>query len=147
MYACQIFVWVEETWLRDRAPWWKPSNGCYWHVILITDCLQHSADPSVTIQTSNIPEHHTIDGHETYLTDVRCTVDVAAGKPHFTIEYSSGPKAVDIIQETTKVMQGVNDLGYIHHAIMRLPVHGEVTCTVTDDLGTYIATKTVVSKG
>ena len=125
-------------------PGWKPRNGGQWYVLL---CFWYFADPLVSIHSSNAPVHNTIDRQATYLTDLHCSVDVAAGKPHFTIEYSSGLKAVNVIQETSDVLQGANGLGFIHHAIMRLPEYDNATCTVTDDLGTYVATETVISKG
>ena len=88
-----------------------------------------------------------MDGQATYLTDLHCSVDFAAGAPHFAIEYSSGSKVVDAIHETTDVMQGANNLGFIHNVILRLPEYCNVTCTVTDDLGTYVAMEAVISKG
>ena len=89
-----------------------------------------------------------MDGQATYLTNLHCSVNFAVGAPHFAIDYSSGPKVVvNAIHESTDVMQGANNLGFIHNVILRLPEYCNVTYTVTDDLGTYVATEAVISKG
>ena len=115
--------------------------------MIATFAFLFPVDPTVDIYSSNAPVHYPIDEQATYLTDLYCSVDFAAGTPDFTIKYASGPKAVDVIHETTNAMPGVTGLEFVHNAIIRLPESGDVICTVTDDLGVYVATKSIISKG
>ena len=124
-----------------------PDKGKHWLYMTATFLFPFPVDPAVEIYSSNAPVRHGIEEQATYLTDFHCIVDFAAGTPHFTVQYAPGPKAIDVIHETTDVMPGAADLGFVHSAIMRLPEYSDVICTVTDNIGTYVATKTIISKG
>ena len=79
-------------------------NSCSWLEVIATFAFLFPVDPVVDIYSSNAPVHYPIDEQATYLTDLYCSVDFVAGTPDFTIEYASGPKAVDVIHETTNAM-------------------------------------------
>ena len=84
----------------------------------------------------------------TSLTDLYCGINAAAGETQFKVGYE-GPAAqvVEMLHETDLPTE--SSYAHLHNAIMRLPptATGNITCAVTDALGTYHATRAITGRG
>ena len=73
---------------------------------------------------------------------VFCGVETAIGSPAFSLSCSScHPNDFRICQENTTVELHDTYVYSIHHAIVHMSESAEISCNVSDDLGTYVAGK------
>ena len=104
------------------------------------------AEPNVTIIFK--PDPITTEYEPDFIFEVLCRIDFAQGRPKFKIWYNGTlPYQYNLVASS----DNTSEKGYYIHgqqeSYMRLPRSGKITCEVTDDIGTYAKTQTIVSNG
>ena len=111
----------------------------------ISDCI---TDPKIDIQFGKDTFRRQVAQDIEIIAEVFCAISAAAGKPSFRIEYEgSGKTTYELIERKTVTYFRKHYYRGHYRALMRIPANGIITCTVTDDLGEYLADRAITVKG
>ena len=80
--------------------------------------------------------------------DVFCCVDTAIGSPKFYLScLGCQPDAFEIHRQNTTIEEHENYSYGIHYGVVHLTRTGMISCNITDNLGTYVVSRTIADQG